>query len=372
MFPCWFGGGREGGRGHVYIDPFDQDLIKRGLDMVWHGQDARTYMAFLDGDFAARRQVKRRRIQTLPLTLDVDGASDVEVLQQPDSPAALELDIEAWGGDEMDFFAPGGDGGGASPGGGGDVTPGGTPEGGDVIPGGGDVTPGGGDVTPDVGGADDELPPAPPPVHLPPPDVLAVAHPFALEIMANAFGVFHLTEKRKAGARVLLPRAFQVTCPFHKINDKSGCKKMLTAASISEEHEAQVLRRLFSWCLRYRHHDRQRNHLPDLPSLEECPEPLVLQALVEGVEAPALPVMTDVQLDLELAVAAADEGGGPPGGPGGGRRGGRGRGRGRGRDHAAVEAVPVEVAAAVGPAAAGASPDCAEDSSSSSSSSGSD
>ena len=307
MFPCWFGGGREGGRGHVYIDPFDQDLINRGLGMVWHGQDARTYKAFLDGDFAARRQVKRRRIQTLPLTLDVDGASDVEVLQQPDSPAALELDIEAWGGDDMDFFAPGGDGGGASPG-------------------------GGGDVTPDVGGADDELPPAPPPVHLPPPDILVVAHPFALEIMANAFGVFHLTEKRMAGALVLRPRAFQVTCPFHKLNDKSGCKKMLTAASMSVEHETQALRRLFSWCLRYRHHDRQRNHLHDLPSLEECPEPLVLQALVEGVEAPALPVMTDVQLD-ELAAAAADEGGGPPGGPGGGRRGGRGRGRGRGRAH---------------------------------------
>ena len=119
--------------------------------------------------------------------------------------------------------------------GGGDITPGEGGGGGDIAPvaGGGDITPvaGGGDITPVADGGPPPLPPplsspsSPPRPVVPPPSPLP-GQPLnrrgrnedLIDVWAGMFRITRTCNKNGVWA-------LQAVCPFHRLNDRSGCVK---------------------------------------------------------------------------------------------------------------------------------------------------
>jgi hypothetical protein len=134
-----------------------------------------------------------------------------------------------------------------------------------------------------------ERSPSPPPPLPPPPEPAAsvssvaasrvvrrhVAKPVVDMLSASDWGVFRITPKQPGGGTWTGGAfgGFSARCPFHKLSNKTGCKKWSRIRGPSaEDREAAYLRVLF-WCSQARSFDRQRHHvaceLPDvLPSWE--------------------------------------------------------------------------------------------------------
>ena len=164
----------------------------------------------------------------------------------------------------------------------------------------------------------------------------AAATPFHEELVTGKYGVFRITPRDGNSA-------IQAACPFHKKSAKTGCRKTLSFPASGNVAECvDVLRQLFSWCLRHSSHTYQRYHRPDLPTVKDAHSAELLLAL-KVTEKPAAPVLNDDELDaLSKALDSGDTGGGsgaasssggpgPAGAPAAAATVGRGRGRGRGK-----------------------------------------
>ena len=108
---------------------------------------------------------------------------------------------------------------------------------------------------------------------------------------------------------------FQATCPFHALNDKSGCKKRLACGTLGE---VEVIRRLKFWCTCARDWLRQEGHVHGQDIT--CPPELELMEVLldeNNVREPPAPgsVLTDEQLDQLEAACEADEAAGAPPAP---------------------------------------------------------
>lgn len=161
---------------------------------------------------------------------------------------------------------------------------------------------------------------------------------FGPELQARCFGVFLLTRKEDRAGNGW--GGLQATCPFHRKNASSGCRKFVSFPSTNVEECTAVLRQLFTWCCRAPRHNRQRDHLWDMPLIEDTPSPEVLRSLAI-TDGPTEPAKTDDQLDSEdrlraqgmdreaaAAQVAAGVGGQALASSGKGRARSRGRGRG--------------------------------------------
>ena len=86
--------------------------------------------------------------------------------------------------------------------------------------------------------------------------------------------------------------AWQATCPFHALNDKTGCTK---AMKVSAEHSSQMVRRmLLMWCLQAPHHTRKSTHSKVVPkNLQLLPEEVILQRIYDMAAPPAVVIPDD-------------------------------------------------------------------------------
>ena len=126
---------------------------------------------------------------------------------------------------------------------------------------------------------------------------------------AERWGCFTLSFKRKKG--VEWPIKMQASCPFHRKNAKTGCKKTLprdrSLRPGDQADIAQARRDLKWWCNQAKTHGRQQTHLwagseHSIPILVS--EEALLAGRIDVAPEPGS-VKHDVQLDEEEALFAA-------------------------------------------------------------------
>ena len=119
-------------------------------------------------------------------------------------------------------------------------------------------------------------------------------------LSSSRWGVCRLTPKQpgsKGGGRY---GGFEGTCPFHKRNNVTGCKKYVSIKGPGDEPRDKAFRQVLYWCCQAHDVSRQREHLR-VP-LEPVPDMAVLQAR-KITSGPAGPVKSDIELDAEEAAA---------------------------------------------------------------------
>lgn len=143
-----------------------------------------------------------------------------------------------------------------------------------------------------------------------------------------AWGPFKLTVKQPAGGRPF--GGVEASCPFHRRNAKTGCKKYLQLRSDSQDEFQSCVRSLKAWCNAATMYSRQRDHLSHFVSISTAPIQEVLDAgFIE--HGPADRPAGDDELDAAEGLLAAPKAK-PKAGRGRGKaapKASRGRGRGR-------------------------------------------
>lgn len=137
------------------------------------------------------------------------------------------------------------------------------------------------------------------------------------DIKAASWGVFRITLKR---------HGLQASCPFHKRNDKTGCKKTIRIIGEGAAAKREALRLLMWWCICQQDHNRQRSHVGYNPVRGVVgPDDFILAS--EIFERPQ-GIRTDDELDaIDVAKDVENQRGGAGRARGRGRRGRGGRGR---------------------------------------------
>eukprot|EP00971_Amphidinium_carterae_P348204 6490377-Amphidinium_carterae.1 len=134
------------------------------------------------------------------------------------------------------------------------------------------------------------------------------------------WGAFRFTPKQRSDTRPY--GGIEATCPFHKKSEATGCKKYMALRDGTAATRVATIKCLQAWCAAAPLYDRQRQHLHHfLHPVSAPPDQAVLDAGYIA-DRPAVPVLTDLELD------AADE---PPADA---------RGRGRGKAAAKGKAKP--------------------------------
>ena len=122
-----------------------------------------------------------------------------------------------------------------------------------------------------------------------------------------SWGCFKFTPKHSAqGVQ------WEATCPFHRKNMKTGCKKLVSASRAGSAAEA--IHRLKYWRVQAMDHDRQRNHMfgIDLMAITPLPPLEELEEAVLRIEAPAAVPCTDEDLDSRAPANQAPGARAPP------------------------------------------------------------
>ena len=124
--------------------------------------------------------------------------------------------------------------------------------------------------------------------------------------LREPFGPFRFTYKRP---QKHVGRGFggvQVTCPFHRKNSQTGCKKFLGLRNASTQELDAAVRAVKGWALSYDLYSRQRDHLHHVCSADMAPDASISAAvlLLADVEVPHVS-KTDVELDREAGAAAS-------------------------------------------------------------------
>jgi hypothetical protein len=120
-------------------------------------------------------------------------------------------------------------------------------------------------------------------------------HPVGSSLLkGHKWHVFRITPKQ-AGAGRSRYGGWEATCPFHRRNKVSMCKKFISIASSSADAQDRAKRALAFWCVEALRYDRQWKHVAFTPSEEDAPEWPILDA-----EAACMAVADVTKTDAEL------------------------------------------------------------------------
>ena len=88
---------------------------------------------------------------------------------------------------------------------------------------------------------------------------------------------------------------YQATCPFHRRNQKTGCKRFFRIMASTQQAKLQCLKAALYWCGTYHSHTRQRHHV-------RAPLPAVLPAynVIKHWKVEGRPARRDIKTDEEL------------------------------------------------------------------------
>ena len=117
--------------------------------------------------------------------------------------------------------------------------------------------------------------------------------------LTSSFGEVFLFSHKKPTAKSLYG-SLEATCPFHRKNSTTKCKKALQCRSDDQGHLEETGRRLKLWCARACTFEFQWQHLAYHPSLLECPPDHIIQAMAPKDKPAVLPLP-----DSERTAAAA-------------------------------------------------------------------
>ncbi|MCP4245122.1 MAG: hypothetical protein GY772_31670, partial [bacterium] len=128
-------------------------------------------------------------------------------------------------------------------------------------------------------------------------------------LQGQTLGPFRVTPKQGQG-RAAGPcgdyGGWEATCPFHRKNASSGCRKWFRVQGPTLEDRARAANAAMQWCSVAKDFDRQRWHLAYTPDQMSAPAARSTRALPIFREArPARRVMTDVELDFSAAPETA-------------------------------------------------------------------
>ena len=104
------------------------------------------------------------------------------------------------------------------------------------------------------------------------------------------WGCFRFTPKHSAQSV-----QWEASCPFHRKNEKTGCKKLVSASRAGGSEGA--IHRLKFWCIQASQHDRQRAHMFNVDMACALPTLAELDVAVQSLVAPSAPPPTDDDLD---------------------------------------------------------------------------
>ena len=111
----------------------------------------------------------------------------------------------------------------------------------------------------------------------------------------------HFTWSWKRSAPTRRHGVLELTCPYHKLNTGSLCKKTIALQSRDVTHRDQLVLALKHWANQALQHTRQRFHiLPYRLDLSLTPPQAVVEAQ-QLLVPPVLPVKTDLELDAAEA-----------------------------------------------------------------------
>ena len=147
-----------------------------------------------------------------------------------------------------------------------------------------------------------------------------------------AYGPFKLTAKQPSAKAGRTFGGIEASCPFHRKNKSTGCKKYLQLRSGDPDELSKCLRSLKMWCNSARLYDRQRDHLSHHITIDTAPADEVVSA-GKITDGPAEKPKADDELDAVVGAEPKAKGKAKPKSRGKpkGRGEGAGRARGRGR-----------------------------------------
>jgi len=129
-----------------------------------------------------------------------------------------------------------------------------------------------------------------------------LTHPRRANLRRTQWGIFRVTPKHPGSANKY--GGWEATCPYHRRNDLTGCKKYIAVPSAADGARDAALRAVIFWCSRAASFDRQWKHLGFHPTVSDAPPWPVLESLPERrLPRPAAP-KTDAELDGALAPKA--------------------------------------------------------------------
>ena len=266
-------------------------LIEHGIQAVPHGRDARFYADLLKGeerqDARAALDDDVARMPPRALVVARPGSGDE---RQPDSEGEeLDFDLVAELERVLDGATPVGSGGGD-----------------------GGATPVALLAAPALLQA--EPPPLPPPVDAPPvrPQQSSQQHAvpapaISLEDLADIrkttyWGCFRLTPK--AATRTRPFGHWEAACPFHKLNDVTGCKRTLPVIAEGEAGQVDTMWKLRHWCNLARDFRRQRWHVRADVDVHIPPREIIrAQKIPESARPARGSVVDDVTMGPEGSAA---------------------------------------------------------------------
>ena len=101
--------------------------------------------------------------------------------------------------------------------------------------------------------------------------------------------------------------AIEATCPFHRKNAQTTCKKSLNIVGREDADVELTLRTLKHWCNQARMHQRQRDHIYSQRRLDPgMTPPMATVAANRIFEPPDGPVLDDIALDARAGCALLD------------------------------------------------------------------
>ena len=128
------------------------------------------------------------------------------------------------------------------------------------------------------------------------------------ELKRGAWGAFTISVKKVEKGRPY--GGYQASCIYHKLNDKTGCKKFWRNHGPTKADALMTLRALVFWCQEAKEHSRQRNHMWFDPKPDD--ESLPSWAFMKGRRLEATHRSREVKTDVELDEACVPENVMPP------------------------------------------------------------
>lgn len=155
------------------------------------------------------------------------------------------------------------------------------------------------------------------------------------------YGIFRITARPAHTSGGGPFGGWQGSCPFHKLNERTGCKRFFGFRDDSLAERELKLRLCKWWCLEGPPCTRQRHHLYMPMNIDDTPSMEFLDACALEDEDRPDEVQTDAQLDaLDGLLPHTHRGRGRG-------RGRRGRGKGSGRGRAASSSAAVSEVASL-------------------------
>eukprot|EP00971_Amphidinium_carterae_P341652 6480569-Amphidinium_carterae.1 len=115
-----------------------------------------------------------------------------------------------------------------------------------------------------------------------------------LVMTSSRWGQFRITPKKKQGLYI----GYQASCPYHALNDKTGCKKTVGfSATATRAEQKLVLQGLLHWCIMGPEHTHQRHHRPLAIDYTALPPYPLLHSLRNQLPKPPAKVLNDDELD---------------------------------------------------------------------------